>query len=205
MEERVFICEKSIYKSNLNNGLLALMSLVCVDERIPMFLEKDLLIKMVIKQLKQLDKAKFPEIASACEGEISKLLPNCDLTELRKLIIEYYIVENTTLRAKVEILNFTSVTSLKVLKYLDEQLYIIVLNCIYDLMLKAASKLSMEEFSKKIMVGKKTCEALYPEFEFDDAIEILATDIQTWIDYNLLNGFCQIEESEGGLYLKVTI
>jgi hypothetical protein len=63
----------------------------------------------------------------------------------------------------------------------------------------------MDRFSKKIMVGEKTCEALYPEFEFDDAIEILAEDVQTWINYNLLNVFCKIEYAQEGLYIIVEI
>lgn len=205
MEERVLICEKSKYKSYLMSGIIAFMSLLCIDERIPMMLSKERIREIVTDKLKQLEKQKFPSIALACEMEISKLLPNCNFEELRKLIVEYYIVEEFTPGFKVDIINYSYVTSEKVLKYLDEQLYINVLNCVYDLMIKAIKIHSMERLSKKIMVGEKTCEALYPGVEFDEAIEILAYDIQIWINYNLLNNFCSIEETDSGLYLKVEI
>lgn len=205
MEERIFLYEKSAYKSSLHNGTITFMALLCVDLRIPMLLKKERIIEIVIKQLKEQERVEFPDIAMACEKEVQKLLPNCDLTELRKLIVKYYIVQKATLIPNIDIINLVTVSNKKVLKYLDEQLYINVLNCVYDLMIKASKILSLDTFSKNIVIGEKTCNALYPGIEFYDAIEMLAEDIQSWINYNLLNGFCSIEDIENGIYLKVTI
>lgn len=205
MEERIIITENSIYKSNLNNGVITFMALLTVDPRIPILLSKETIMKVVLDNLKRLENASFPDIAASCEKELTNMLPTYDFKELRKLIVEYYIIEKKNPILNIPLGDFDSVTSEKVLKYLNDQLYINVLNCVYDLMMKAIKIHSMERFSKKVMIGKKTCEALYPEYEFDDAIEILAEDIQTWINYNLLSGFCQIEDAEEGLYLKVEI
>ena len=205
MEERITIIQNNIYKSNLNEGIITFMALLTVDPRIPILLSKETIIKIVIDNLKKLENASFPDIAAVCEKELTNILPGYDFKQLRELIIAYYIVEQTTPTPKIPAIKSDSITSKKVLNYLNEQLYINVLNCVYDLMLKAAKLLSMDRFSKKIMVGKKTCEALYPEFEFDDAIEILAEDVQTWINYNLLNVFCKIEYVQEGLYIIVEI
>ena len=192
MKKRVLIHEESVYKSNLNSGLIAFMSLICID-----------FINIVVNQLKKTNNAEFPSIAQGCEEEISKILVNFDLKELRKVIASYRIVDVNINHVRVK--KYILLSNKKVLDYLDEQLYINILNCVYDLLIKAYKSFSMEPFSKKIRIGKKICEALYAELSFEEAINILAVDINSWINYNFLDGFCKIEDDDEGLLLKVTI
>jgi len=166
---------------------------------------KEKLIEMTIDMLKKMEGAEFPNLAVEIEKEITKLLPSYDFSEFREKIVEYLVLMEITSLSKIKVLSIATISNPKVLNYLDVQIYKNILKCIYDLMNKASETLSMETFSKKMKIGVKTCNVLYPEKNFEEALEILTDDLNTWIAYNEMIAFCSIEKCEDGIYVKVTI
>lgn len=206
MAKRILICEKSSYNSKLNDGILAFMILILGDFRVSCLIKKEEIIGFIINVLENLEESEYPILAFEAEKEIEKLFPSYNFFELRKKIISYLILEQN--RGMIGLRYEDSISSIsneKVLKYFDEQLYVKVLDCVYDLLIEMSKKLSFDTFSKKIRIGRKTCSILYPDYEFEDSLKLLTIDILMWINYNKLGAFCSLEKAEDCLYLKVTV
>lgn len=208
MEKRLLLYENCTYSSNLLAGTLAFMLCMLGDVKIPEIFGKEKLVEVTLKTLKKISGVNFSGLAANMQLEMEKIYPAYDYTVLKQEITKGLVMEKKLGIGEINNIDnnpFISVSNKKVIKYLDEQLYIVILNCIYDMLETAKKQLSLSHFHKTIKIGEKTCKALYPDMDINEAMAVLAYDINMWIEYNRLFVLLNLESNDNFLYLKVMI
>lgn len=210
----VISLDKSNYQVKLHEGIKAVI-LLYLNEPELFMIKRDESVEILLSKLKDNENYEYYILAANFLVEVSKRYSEYKFDRLRREIVSIYIssyishsgileMRNYLYDMKDKGLNKKYDINIKTLNFLDEQIYLKIINCCLNIIFSIENSLT-PTFKKYISITKNTSKLLYSELSENEGIKKLYEDIKAWIQYNNLDYFIESWINEDKIYLGIKI